>query len=169
MTAARVPSGRDVDEVLLQRPEWYIAGPLIGLVVVGLLAALNERLGVLGGYTEIVDHVGRRSVALGWRAFFVVGIVAGGLVFSVVSGNWRASDSYGWLSRSLDGGAVVALLVGAGILVGFGAKRAGGCTSGNGLSGCSFGSLASFVATGTFMAAAVGVAFLTRALIGAGG
>jgi uncharacterized membrane protein YedE/YeeE len=158
-----------VDETLLQRPEWYVAGPLIGLVVVGLLAALSERLGVLGGYSDIVDHVGRRSIAFGWRAFFVLGIVVGGLVFSALTGVWRAGEGYGWLSRDLDGGAVVALLVGAGILVGFGAKRAGGCTSGNGLSGCSFGSLSSFVATGTFMATAVGVAFLTRLLFGAGG
>ena len=158
-----------MDELLLQRPDWYVAGPLIGLVIVGLLAALSERLGVLGGYTDIVDHVGRRSMAFGWRAIFVLGIVVGGLVFSLLSGSWRAGDGYGWLSRNLDSANVVALLVGAGILVGFGAKRAGGCTSGNGLSGCSFGSLASFAATGTFMATAVGVAFLTRLLIGADG
>jgi uncharacterized protein len=157
-----------VDEILLQRPEWYVAGPLIGLVVVGLFAALSERLAVLGGYTEIVDRVARRSLAFGWRGFFVLGVVLGGLVFSMLSGSWRAGDEYGWLSRNLDAGAVVAVLLGAGILVGFGAKRAGGCTSGNGLSGCSFGSLASFVATGTFMVTAVGVAFLTRALLGSG-
>jgi uncharacterized protein len=157
-----------VDELLLQRPEWYVAGPLIGLVVVGLLATLSERLAVLGGYGDIVAQVGRRSLALGWRGVFVLGVVLGGLLFSVLSGNWRTGGDYGWLTRNFDGGAVVALLVGAGILVGFGAKRAGGCTSGNGLSGCSFGSLASFVATGTFMATAVGVAFCTRALLGSG-
>ena len=153
-------------ELLLQRPEWYVVGPLIGLVVVGLLGSLSERLAVLGGYTDIVEQVGRRSFALGWRGVFVLGVVLGGLLFSVMSGGWRTGGDYGWLTRNFDGGVVVALLVGAGILVGFGAKRAGGCTSGNGLSGCSFGSLASFVATGTFMATAVGVAFCTRALLG---
>jgi uncharacterized membrane protein YedE/YeeE len=157
-----------MDDVLLQRPEWYIAGPLIGMVVVGLFATLRERLAVLGGYTDIVNQVGRRSLAFGWRGFFVLGVIVGGLVFSVLSGSWRAGGDYGWLSRNFDSGAVVAILLGAGVLVGFGAKRAGGCTSGNGLSGCSFGSLASFVATGTFMATAVGVAFLTRALLGSG-
>lgn len=157
-----------MEELLANRPAWYVAGPLIGLVVVGLFAALRERLGVLGGYTDIVDHVGRRSLAFGWRGFFVVGVVAGALVFSVLTGAWRTGGEYGWLSRSFDDAAVVAILVGAGILVGVGAKRAGGCTSGNGLSGCSFGSLASFVATATFMGTAVGVAFLTRALLEAG-
>jgi uncharacterized membrane protein YedE/YeeE len=157
-----------VHEVLLQRPEWYIAGPLIGLVVVGLFAALSERLAVLGGYSEIVSQVGRRSVSFGWRGFFVLGVVVGGLAFSALSGGWRTGGDYGWLSRNFDDAVVVAVLVGAGILVGFGARRAGGCTSGNGLSGCSFGSLASFVATATFMATAVAVAFLTRALLGSG-
>jgi uncharacterized protein len=169
MVPACLRSGQDMREVLLQRPDWYVAGPLIGLVVVGLLAALSERLGVLSGYTDIVHHLGRRSVTFGWRAFFVLGIVMGGVLFSVLTGNWRAGDGYGWLSRNLDSWTVVALLVGAGILVGFGAKRAGGCTSGNGLSGCSFGSLASFVATGTFMATAVAVAFLTRLVLGTDG
>jgi uncharacterized protein len=120
-----------VDEVLLQRPEWYVAGPLIGFVVIGLSATLSERLGVLGGYTDIVKQVGRRSLAFGWRGFFVLGVVVGGLVFSVLSGNWRAGGDYGWLSRNFDSDTVVAVLLGAGILVGFGAKRAGGCTSGN--------------------------------------
>jgi uncharacterized membrane protein YedE/YeeE len=58
------------------------------------------------------------------------------------------------------------VLASGGVLIGLGAKTAGGCTSGNGLSGCSFGSPASFVATGTFMATAVGTAFLLRWLLG---
>ena len=41
------------------------------------------------------------------------------------------------------------------MLVGFGAKKAGGCTSGNGLSGSSFGSPACLAATATFMGTAV--------------
>ena len=54
------------------------------------------------------------------------------------------------------------------MLIGYGAKTAGGCTSGNGLSGTAIGSKASFVATMTFMATAVGVSFLTEALFGGG-
>jgi len=36
-------------DALLDRPAWYLLGPLIGLVVVGLFATINERFGVLGG------------------------------------------------------------------------------------------------------------------------
>ncbi|HEY2637044.1 MAG TPA: YeeE/YedE thiosulfate transporter family protein, partial [Solirubrobacteraceae bacterium] len=62
---------------------------------------------------------------------------------------------------SSDPVVAILLLVGGG-LIGYGAKTAGGCTSGNGLGGCSLGSPASFVATGTFMALAVGFSFVIR-------
>ena len=52
------------------------------------------------------------------------------------------------------------------MLVGFGAKYASGCTSGNGIGGNSVGSPASFVATGTFMAAAIAVSFVIEAVVG---
>jgi uncharacterized membrane protein YedE/YeeE len=158
-----------VEELLLSRPPWFVAGPLIGLLVVGLLAAINQRLAVLGGYSEIVEGLGRRRPSFGWRAVFVMGIVTGSVLFSLVGGVWRTGDDYGWLSRALaNDGAVAAILLGAGVLIGVGAKTAGGCTSGNGLSGCSFGSPASFVATATFMSAAIATAFLARFVLGAG-
>ena len=156
-----------VEELLSSRPAWYVAGPLIALVVIGLLATINQRLGVLGGYAELLERVGGRS--FGWRGFFLLGIVAGSLVFSLLAGAWRSGSGYGWLSRAVeDDAALAALLVGAGLLIGVGARTAGGCTSGNGLSGCSFGSPASFVSTATFMSAAVATAFVGRLLFGGG-
>jgi uncharacterized membrane protein YedE/YeeE len=167
MGAVGVPLGSEMRDVLLHRPAWYLAGPLLGLLVVGMLALINERLGVLGGYADVVSRLGRRSLAFGWQGCFVLGIVAGGLVFATLAGSWRAGDEYGWLTANLDDDvAVGAVLVTAGLLIGLGARTAGGCTSGNGLSGCSFGSAASFVATGTFMAVAVGTSFLTRLVVG---
>jgi uncharacterized membrane protein YedE/YeeE len=56
------------------------------------------------------------------------------------------------------------LLVAGGVLIGFGAKSAGGCTAGNGLSGTSHGSPASFVSMGTFMASAIVVSFVIEGL-----
>jgi uncharacterized protein len=154
--------------VLLAQPPWFVVGPLLGLIVVAVCATLNDRLGVLGGFTELVEWISGSRRALGWKAWFVVGIVGGGLAFSLASGSWRGGDSYGWLQTELGGDrlATGGTLVGAGVLIGFGAKTAGGCTSGNGLSGCSFGSPASFAATGTFMATAIGTAFLWRLVVG---
>lgn len=155
-------------DVLLERPPWFVIGPLLGLVVIAALATMNERLGVVGGYSELVERASGARRALGWKAWFVVGIILGGVVFSLSAGDSRAGEGYGWLQQSLgnDPLATGAVLAGAGVLIGVGAKTAGGCTSGNGLSGCSFGSPASFVATGTFMATAIGTAFALRWLLG---
>lgn len=154
--------------ILLERPPWFLAGALLGLSVIAVLVTLNERLGVLGGYSELVERAVGTRRALGWKAWFVIGIVLGGLVFSLAAGSWQAGAGYGWLEQALgnDPLATGAMLAAGGVLIGFGAKTAGGCTSGNGLSGCSFGSPASFVATGTFMTTAVGTAFVLRWLLG---
>ena len=57
------------------------------------------------------------------------------------------------------------LMMASAIAVGFGAKLAGGCTSGNGIGGCSAGSPASFTATATFMGTAIAASFAIEALI----
>lgn len=156
-------------ELLVDRAPWYLAGSLIGLVVVGLLATINGRLGVLGAYSEVVERVSGRRKSFGWKAWFLVGIVAGSTLYALVTGGFHAAEGYGWLSRELDGRGELAIgpiLVGAGALIGYGAKTARGCTSGNGLCGTSLASSASLVATMTFMSTGIVVSLATRWLIG---
>jgi len=156
-----------VDDVFLHRPAWYVLGPLIGLVVLGLLVAINERFGVLGGYSNVVERVTRRSPAFGWKGWLLVGVLGGSLLFRLVAGGGAIPDGYGWLTRTFTGGWQVmtgVLLLVAGVLIGFGAKTAGGCTSGNGLGGCSAGSTGSFAATATFMGTAIALTFLIKAV-----
>ena len=157
-----------MEDFLLARPPWYVAGPILGLCVVAMFAAINERLGVLGGFSDVVERLSERSLRLGWKGSFLLGLVAGAALFALLSGGGRIATGYGWLTRTFPDPVAVVLLVAAGALIGFGAKTAGGCTSGNGLSGNSIGSPASFVATATFMATAVAVTFLTKWLFGAG-
>ena len=57
------------------------------------------------------------------------------------------------------------LLFACGIAIGWGAKQAGGCTSGNGLSGTSMLSPAALVATATFFGTAIAVTWITKAVI----
>jgi len=57
-------------------------------------------------------------------------------------------------------------LIGAGLLVGFGTRLGGGCTSGHGVCGLARLSRRSIVATGVFMACAVVTVFLTRHTFG---
>jgi uncharacterized membrane protein YedE/YeeE len=139
-------------------------------VVVALRLLLNERVGVLGGYSELTERASRRRSALGWKSFFLIGVAVGGLLFGLLSGHWAAAKSgYGWLAADFPHHAPLATVVGltvGGVLIGFGAKTAGGCTSGNGFGGTTSGSPASFVATATFFATAVGVSFLLQAVFG---
>ena len=150
--------------MLLERPAWYVLGSLLGLVVVAAFALLNERVGVVGGFADVVERVTGRRPALGWKAWFVIGVVGGGLLFRLLAGAPTVRHGFGWLTRNLDGGLVAVVLVLAGVAIGYGAKAAGGCTSGNGLGGCATGSRGSLTATGTFMATAIGVSFLLRAV-----
>jgi uncharacterized membrane protein YedE/YeeE len=157
-----------VSDFLLHRPAWYVIGGLIGLVVLGLLVTINERIGVLGGYSNVLERASGRIPGLGWKAFFLFGVLGGSLIFRLLAGHSTVHHGYGWLTRTFhhDQTLVVgAFLLVAGMLIGFGAKLAGGCTSGNGLGGCSAGSPASFTATGTFMAVAIGGSFVIKGLI----
>jgi len=157
-----------VEDLLVHRPAWYVIGGLIGLVVLGLLAAINQRIGVLGGYSNLLERVTDRTPALGWKAYFLFGVLGGSLVFRLLAGHSTVHDGYGWLTRTFHNQQTLVVggfLVAGGALIGFGAKLAGGCTSGNGLGGCSAGSPASFTATGTFMAVAIGASFVIKGLI----
>ncbi len=152
-----------MEAFLSERPAWFVLGPLVGLVVLGLAATINQRIGALGGYSEFVERASGRLSAFGWKAWFLFGIVAGAFVLHLLAGTLGGTEGYGWLSEAFGSGALVGLvLVVGGILIGFGAKTAGGCTSGNGLGGCSAGSPASFAATATFMATAIVVSLITQ-------
>jgi uncharacterized protein len=128
---------------------------------------MNGRLGVTGAFSDVIDRVGRRSLAFGWRGWFLVGLVAGGLGFGLVRGG-SGYEGYGWLTDTFEGSGralIAVILLAAGVMIGFGAKAAGGCTSGNGLTGTSMLSRASLVATATFFGTAIVVSFATEALI----
>ena len=145
---------------------WYIAGPILGLCVIAVRALFNARLGVTGGYSELVGQLRRGSLSFDWRGWFAIGLFAGGALFLVVAGG-PDFHGYGWLTDTFTGSSrawIAPILVVAGVFIGYGAKLAGGCTSGNGLSGTSAFSPASLAATGTFFATAIAVSFVIKAV-----
>ncbi len=146
---------------------WYVAGPVLGLCVLACRILFNARLGVTGGFSELVSKLGRGSLRFDWRGWFAIGVALGGTVFALAAGG-PSFHGYGWMTDTFDGSgriAIPVLLLGAGVLIGYGAKAAGGCTSGNGLSGTSLLSPASLAATATFFGTAIGVSFLIEAVI----
>lgn len=132
-----------------------IGGMLIGLSA-ALMLAFNGRIagisGILGGLLEAGE-------GWTWRGLFIVGMLLGGLGFLIV------------MPSALPGSAIdsVPLLIGAGLLVGFGTRLGGGCTSGHGVCGISRMSTRSLTATAIFMSAAMLTTGVTRHLLGIGG
>jgi uncharacterized membrane protein YedE/YeeE len=149
---------------MMARCPWYIAGPLVGMVIVGLRAAVNKPLGALGGYIDVVDH-GTRPSQLGFSAFLLLGIVIGGAFFANLTGTFSPTWVY-CTGLPLNGSWQLAALLGAGLVMGIGARTAGGCTSGHGLCGVSLGSAASAVSTITFFITAVALAHAFSWLLG---
>ena len=140
---------------------WFVAGPALGLCVVAIRLLLNARLGVTGGYSAVVARV------LDWRALFLVGLMVGAALFALIAGG-PDFHGYGWLTEAFTGDSrwvIAPVLLVAGLLIGFGAKTAGGCTSGNGLSGTSMTSPAALAATATFFATAIVVSFAIEAVV----
>jgi uncharacterized protein len=151
---------------LPDRVPWYVVGPLMGIVVVLTYALLNKRLGVSGSYTQVRMLVLGRTVAEPWRVWFLVGILGGAGLTTVLRGGSLAGTDYGALARLLPIGVVVPILFVGGALIGFGTRWAEGCTSGHGLAGIPSRSAASFAAAATFFATAVAVTFFVHIVTG---
>ena len=130
-----------------------IGGALIGLSSV-LLMLLTGRIagisGILGGLLN------PRSGEIGWRIAFIAGLILAPLLAGLMG--------HGMPSPQMP--ASWAVIIGAGLLVGFGTRLAGGCTSGHGICGMSRLSARSIAATIIFMAVAIATVALTRHVFG---
>lgn len=93
-------------DLLPDRLPWFIAGPTLGVLVVGLFLIANQPLGASGAYVQTAKVVRREPDAVSWRAFYFVGIMLGGLVATVLGSGFDARSGYETLMRrfSLAGG-----------------------------------------------------------------
>lgn len=136
--------------------EWYIAGPLIGLMVPVLLILREKQLGLSSTYRYFGSFVLPRNSYFNyqrkndaWQVHFAIGIVLAALIvfqfggFEEVSSLEVSSTSVSNI-YSLENWFVFAL---GGLLVGFGARYAGGCTAGHCIMGNSLFSVSSLIAT----------------------
>jgi hypothetical protein len=124
-------------------------GAIIGLAA-GLFMLINGR--ILGASGMVAGLVG--PLAAGWREnlLIVIGLPLGALIFLAIGG---AASAHLMASP--------AVLIVGGLLVGFGTRLSGGCTSGHGVCGNARLSLRSMVATGAFILAGVVVVAIARA------
>lgn len=130
----------------------YVAGGLSGLVMVGSVALSNAYFGASTTFVRMAgmiekafapEHVAglayftKEAPIVDWQWMFVVGILLGAFVAAMLSGTYRVQAvPHMWRERfgTSAGLRGVAAFVG-GFLALFGARLAGGCPSGHGLSG----------------------------------
>lgn len=141
-------------DVLPDQLPWWVAGPGIGLCVVAMYGLLNVKLGVSGGWLQLLHLARGARVTEGWRIWFNAGLV-GGAAMAALLGTGASAAGYGALGDVLGTLPLILVLSAVGVAMGYGARWAGGCTSGHGISGCSVGSPESLVATATFFSVAV--------------
>jgi uncharacterized membrane protein YedE/YeeE len=128
-----------------------VGGALIGLAA-SVLLILNGRVaGVSGIAGGLVDGVlGRIDGELVERVAFIVGLLFGPVVFLVLFGTFPAVT----ITDALP------ILIVGGLLVGFGTRMAGGCTSGHGVCGLGRLSTRSLAAVVTFFGVAIVTVFV---------
>ena len=126
-----------------------LGGALIGLAA-SLLWLTNGRVAGISGIVS--GLVPGRAFDVSWRLSFLGGLLAVGVVASLLAPATVAVSS-------LRGPAVMLV---AGVVVGFGTRLGNGCTSGHGICGLARFSKRSFAATLTFMAFGFLTVFLLR-------
>jgi uncharacterized membrane protein YedE/YeeE len=160
---------------------WYIAGPLIGLIVPTLLIIGNKSFGISSSLRHICASCMPANIPFFkyewkkevWNLFFVAGIFIGGLLSALLLTNsapvqidsklmvelqqYGVTEFTGLLPTQLFSWQSLftlkgfVLMVVGGFFVGFGTRYAGGCTSGHAIMGISTLQWPSLVATCCFM------------------
>lgn len=149
-------------QVFVERWPWWFGGAALAAVVLMFLWYDNKLLGVSTGCAELCRLGREPSVRGSWRLSFLLGIVLGGMGAAFLAG-FDIGLSHGTFDRLFSSSLWIKapVLVGGGLLMGYGARVAGGCTSGHGIVGMAQGARSSVLATVAFMVAG----FATTALI----
>ena len=168
-------------EFVRQPWPWYVAGPIIGLTVPTLLLIGNKSFGISSSLRHICAACVPANISFfnydwkkeSWNLFFVAGVALGGFLATYLLSNPNAfilapateaalraygiQDFSGLMPSDLFATANLFTLKGlfffviGGLLVGFGTRWAGGCTSGHAIMGLSNLQVPSLIATISFM------------------
>jgi hypothetical protein len=172
-------------ELLTHPWPWYVGGIIAGLTVPALLLLGNTQFGISSSLRHACAACVPANIKFfqydwkkeSWNLFFVAGIAIGAFLATYFLANPNPVEVVPALSQELsqygisDYSSMVPtdlftwdslfslrgfiLIVGGGFLIGFGARYAGGCTSGHVIMGLSNLQWPSLVATCCFMAGGI--------------
>jgi len=167
---------------ILARKFWspYSSGVVIGLLQIPTFVLMATALGASSSYVTVGAHLSTLvdggaaklpylaahvdGAKNWWQVAVVVGIAIGAFVSMRLSGARRAAISGVWSratgTSSLTGRAPVAFV--GGFIMLFGARIAGGCTSGHGISGIAQLSIGSMLAVAAMFAGGIATAMLMK-------
>jgi uncharacterized membrane protein YedE/YeeE len=131
-----------------------IGGLLIGLAAAVLWLGLGRIAGISGIVGGLLTPNAEDNA---WRVPFVLGLVAAPVLYGVAGG----------FLPDIVLPPSSAVVIAGGLLVGFGTRLGGGCTSGHGVCGFARLSPRSIAATVLFMASGIATAVIARHVIGA--
>ncbi|KND03874.1 uncharacterized protein SPPG_01326 [Spizellomyces punctatus DAOM BR117] len=141
-------------------------GALVALLQFPSVTLCGSPIGASGSYMELASRVVAK-IDKNWRKnapvyadfitsntglLFASGVIVGSFLSAYTGGAWP-------LNRSLEGSSPIKSVIGGAMLL-FGARMAGGCTSGHGISGIAQLSLASIVTVAAMFAGGIASAFL---------
>lgn len=146
---------------------FWLAGLSIGAFVPLFALATGKALGISSGYSEMCS-INKPATGERWKLWFALGLPLGGVASALASGglNWSTSSADMASALGLGGGAQLALLAIGGALIGYGARTAGGCTSGHSIVGIAQGAKSSLVATIGFMVGGFAATWIALVLTG---
>ena len=140
---------------------WYIAGPLLGLMVPAILILREKQLGISSSFRYVGSYIlpnlayfKYNRLKDAWQLHFAIGIIVSALLF--VSFDLTneppldPSKSYGVQAVNVYDGSNWLLFLLGGLSVGFGARYAGGCTAGHCIMGNAQFAKSSIVSTCAF-------------------
>jgi uncharacterized membrane protein YedE/YeeE len=161
----------------------YLAGIGIGLVLLAAYVLVGRGLGASGAFASVVAtgaaaaqgttraaiapatapylQQGITSLFTDWLVLELAGVIVGGFVSAWAAGRTRRTIEHG---PRIDGRQRMYAAVAGGVLMGFGAKLARGCTSGQALTGGALLATGSWIFIGATFATGYALAPLARRL-----
>lgn len=157
-----------VGKAAMANPFWhpYLCGSLVGALQIPLVIFLGDTLGgtqcyctvmsqglVTSSSRKMVPYLTKFQRGMGnwWQVFFMVGSAMGAYLSATSSGQYGVAV-----------GPSPGLSVTGGLMVIFGARLAGGCTSGHGLSGVGLLNMMSMAAVASMFSGGIVTAHLLR-------